>query len=136
MTAFAGSALSLQWVYSGGTVSLHTDFRGFTWTPSLNFIDATAGADTYEELLASFGTGVEIPVAMVLQADGTALLTALARQTAGTLVYGPEGTATGKKKYNIPATSSGPQFNQPFDDVVEVTANFRQTAFEAGTLFP
>jgi len=135
MPAFAGSALYLAWVYSGGTVQLETDFRGFSWTPTLNWIDATAGADTYEELLPSYGTGVEIPVTMVLQADGTALLAAIARQTAGTLVYGPEGTATGKKKYTIPATSSGPQFNQPFDDVVELTANFRQTSVEAGTVF-
>lgn len=135
MSAFAGSAMYLGWVYSGGTVQLETDFRTFSWTPTLNFIDATAGADTYEELLASYGTGVEIPVTMVLQADGTALLTALTRQTAGTLVYGPEGTATGKVKYSIPATSSGPQFSQPFDDIVEITANFRQTAVEAGTAF-
>ena len=135
MSAYAGSAMSLQWINPGGTVTLETDFRSFTWTPSLNFIDATAGADTYEELLASFGTGVEIPVAMVLQADGTALLAALDRQTAGTLVYGPEGTASGKVKYTIPATSSGPQFSQPFDDVVEITANFRQTSVEARTAF-
>jgi hypothetical protein len=135
MSAFAGSALNLQWVYSGGTVQLETDFRNFGWTPSLNFIDATAGADTYEELLASYGTGVEIPVTMVLQADGTALLAALDRQTAGTLIYGPEGTANGKPKYTIPATSSGPQFSQPFDDIVEITANFRQTAAEQRATF-
>jgi len=135
MPAFAGSALYLAWVYSGGTVQLETDFRGFSWTPTLNWIDATAGADTYEELLPSYGTGVEIPVTMVLQQDGTALLAAIARQTAGSLIYGPEGTATGKKKYTIPATSAGPQFNQPFDDIVELTANFRQTAVEAGTVF-
>jgi len=135
MSAFAGSALYLGWVYSGGTVQLETDFRNFSWTPTLNWIDATAGADSYEELLPSYGTGVEIPVTMVLQQDGTALLAAIARQTAGTLVYGPEGTATGKQKYLIPATSSGPQFNQPFDDIVELTANFRQTSVEAGTVF-
>jgi len=135
MSAFAGSALSLQWVHPGGTATLQTDFRSFTWTPTLNFIDATAGADTYEELLGSYGTGVEIPVAMVLQADGTALLTALDRNTAGSLIYGPEGTASGKVKYTIPATSSGPQFSQPFDDIVEITANFRQTAVEARAAF-
>ena len=135
MSAFAGSAMSLQWIHTGGTVTLETDFRSFSWTPTLNFIDATAGADTYEELLASYGTGVEIPVSLVLQEDGTALLSALDRQTAGTLVYGPEGTATGKVKYTIPATSSGPQFSQPFDDIVEVTANFRQTAVETRSAF-
>ncbi len=135
MPAFAGSAMYLAWVYPGGTVTLQGDFRTFSWSPSLNWIDATAGADTFEELLPSFGTGADITCTMVMQAGGTALLAALDRQTAGTLIYGPEGTATGKVKYTIPATSAGPQFSQPYNDVVELTASFRQTGAETRSTF-
>ena len=135
MSEYAGSAMSLDWIYSGGTVELEADYRTFNWAPTLNYIDATAGQDTFESLLASYGTGPEITCTLVAQADGTALLTALARQTAGSLVYGPEGTATGKTKYTIPATSAGPQWSQVFNDVTEITAQWRQTSVEAGTVF-
>ena len=135
MSEYAGSAMSLDWIYSGGTVGLEADYRTFNWAPTLNYIDATAGQDTFEVLLDSFGTGPEITCTLVAQADGTALLTALARQTAGSLVYGPEGTATGKTKYTIPATSAGPQWSQVFNDVTEITAQWRQTSVEAGTVF-
>jgi len=127
---FAGSALYLAWVYSGGTVTLQGDFRNFSWAPTLNFIDATAGADTFEHLLPSFGTGADIPVEMVAQSDGTALATALARQTQGTLLYGPAGTADNAIAYKIPAYSQGPQWSQPYADVVMMNCNFRQYAVE------
>jgi hypothetical protein len=127
---YAGSAMYLAWVYSGGTVTLQSDFRQFDWSPTLNFIDATAGADTYERLLPSYGVGGDINLNMLAQSDGTTLATALARQTQGTLVYGPSGTANGYLAYSIPSYSQGPQWNQPFDNVVEMNCTFRQYAVE------
>ena len=127
---FAGSALYLAWIYSGGTVALNTEFRTFNWSPTLNFIDATAGADTYERILASYGVGGDIAFSMLAQTNGTAILTALARATKGTLIYAPAGTANNAVSYSIPAYSQGPSWNQPFNDVVEITNNFRQYAVE------
>jgi hypothetical protein len=127
---FAGSALYLLWTSDAGTVVLNTEFRTFNWSPTLNFIDATAGADTYERILASYGVGGDIAFSMVAQSDGTAYATALARQAKGTLTYGPAGTANGALAYLIPAYSQGPSWNQPFADVVEITNNFRQYAAE------
>src|SRR5512139_1008840 len=130
MAEYAGSAMVLRWVTTGGTTLLNTDFRTFSWTPSLNWIDATAGADTYEVLLPSYGVGAEIPVTMVAQTAGTLLVTAVARQTAGSLVYYPAGTATGMVYYTIPSTSAGPQWASAYNDVVTITVNFRQTSAE------
>jgi hypothetical protein len=127
---FAGSAMYLAWIYPGGTVTLQSDFRNFSWQPNLNFIDATAGADTYERLLPSYGTGADIPLEMLAQTDGTVLATALARQTKGTLLYGPAGTGNARIAYRIPAYSQGPQWVQPFADVVQMNCNFRQYAVE------
>jgi hypothetical protein len=135
MSAFAGSQLYLAWVYPGGTQTLTGDFRTFSWTPNLNWIDATAGADTFEEMLPSYGTGSDITCTMVMQVGGTAILAALDRQTFGTLVYGPEGNTTGMIKYSIPATSAGPSYNQPYNDIVEVTATFRQRSAETRGAF-
>ena len=42
---YAGSAMYLAWIHPGGTTTLQTEFRNFSWQPTLNFIDATAGAD-------------------------------------------------------------------------------------------
>ncbi len=131
MAEFAGSAMVLQWKTTSGTTLLNTDFRTFSWTPSLNWIDATAGADTYETLLPSFGVGAEIPVTLVAQTANGALIGQLARQTAGSLVYYPAGTGSTNIYYTIPATSAGPQWSQSYNDVVTITANFRQTSVES-----
>lgn len=125
---YAGSVLYLAWVYSGGTVELHPNFRSFTWATDLNFIDATAGADAFEVLLASYGTGQDFSATSVAQVNGSVLLSAMDKQTSGTVIYGPEGTATGKIKYSIPAISKGPSFNQPYNDVNEITLSWRQSA--------
>jgi len=133
MAEYAGSAMHLDWIYSGGTVSLRADFRTFNWSPTLNWIDATAGQDTYEVLLASYGTGADITCTLVAQASDSTVLVSLDRETAGTLLFSPEGTASGRYKYTIPATSAGPQWSTPFDDVTEITANWRQTSVETRT---
>jgi len=130
MPAFSGSALYLAWVWSGGTVTLHGDFRQFDWTPTLSLIDSTAGADTFREYIGGIGEGGDISLSCVMQASGTALITALARANAGTILYGPEGTASGKPKSTIPAISKGPAYSQPYDDIVEFKVSWQQSAAE------
>jgi hypothetical protein len=118
----------LAWVYSGGTVNLDADSRQFDWSPTKNWIDATAGKDQFEHLLPSYGTGQDIQVPMLAQVGGSVLAAAIGADVAGTLVYGPEGTATGAPKYSIPATSAGPGWSSPFNDVTVITGQSRQTA--------
>lgn len=130
MAAFSGSALYLAWVYSGGTITLHGDFRQFDWTPTLSLIDSTAGSDTFREYIGGIGEGGDISASLVMQASGTALISALARAAVGTILYGPEGTATGKPKSTIPAISKGPAYSQPYDDVVEFKVSWQQSAAE------
>jgi hypothetical protein len=139
---FAGSAAYLGWVWTGGTVDLYADYRNFTWAPSVNNIDATAGRDTFERMLPSYGVGSDIALEMVAQSDGTALAVALAKGNIGTLIYGPAGTVANSIAYSIPAYSQGPQWTSPFADVVQMNANFRQNAAETmgywtgGTITP
>lgn len=133
MAAFSGSAMYLAWVYTGGTVLLNTDFRQFDWTPSLALIESTAGADTFREYISGIGEGGDISLSCVMQSAGTALITALARGNSGTILYGPEGTATGKPKSTIPAISKGPAYSQPYDDVVEFKLSWQQSAAETNT---
>lgn len=130
MTAVSGSALYLAWVWSGGTVTLQGDFRQFSWTPTLSLIESSAGSDTFREFIPGIGEGGDISCTMVMQAGGTALIAALARATEGTILYGPEGTATNKPKSTIPAISKGPSYSQPYDDVVEFSVSWQQSAAE------
>jgi len=117
----------MAWIYSGGTVVLSGDFRTVNVTRSLEIIDATAGADTYREKLPSFGD-TEVTFSSVMQADGTALITALAQKTYGTVVVGPEGTASGKPKFTVAAYSVGPTFNIAYNDVVEFSCSWISNA--------
>lgn len=135
MAEYAGSAMYLGWKYSGGTIALKPDFRTFGWAPTMNFIDATAGSDTYEQLIKSFGTGGEFSVELLAQTGGTALAAALDRGTKGTVIYGPYGNTAGYLRYLIPSYSTGPQWNSPFNDVTTVTANWRQYAAESRGTF-
>lgn len=133
MTTFSGSAAYLAWLWNGGTAVLNSDYRQFDWTPSLALIDSTAGADGFREYLAGTGEGGDISLSMVAQEGGTALIGALGRGNEGTLLYGPEGTATGKPKFLIPAISKGPAYSQPYDDVVDFKIGFQQNTFETAS---
>ena len=56
---FIGSALYATWISASpaGTVTLNTEFRNFTYRPSLSFVDATAGADANTRRIAHMKDG-------------------------------------------------------------------------------
>lgn len=125
MPSYAGSSLYLEWIHSGGTTLLNTDYRTFTYTPTIDFYDGTAGADTARERISGLKDG-SMSFAGVQQAAGTAIITALAEGVSGTLRWSPEGTATGKGKYTAPAISLGVKWNIPYNDIVEISADWQQ----------
>jgi hypothetical protein len=124
MAEYTGSGLVLSWVYSGGTVSLGGDFRTFTFNPTVDMIDTTAGSDPSRTFIPSYKT-VACSVGLVAQTGGTALEDALQAGNFGTLTAQPEGTASGKRKYVIPCYSMGAQFTFPYDNLVEITCDFQ-----------
>jgi len=124
MTAFAGSALYAQWVWSGGTTVLSGDYRTLNVNQSMEFIDSTAGADTYREKIASF-SDIQATWTSVMQTGATALFTATAAGVTGTLTVGPSGTATGQPKIIMPSVSQGPSINASYSDIVEFSATFQ-----------
>lgn len=125
MAEYAGSALYMQWIYSGGTVVLSGDFRTFSSQPSVDLYEATAGADTHKSFLPGVKNAT-LQTGLVAQSDGTALLASVREGTQGTLVVSPEGTASGKLKETYPAIAQGPQRTQPYNNVVEYAITFQQ----------
>lgn len=119
----AGPTMVLQWVTSAATTSLAADYRTVSWNPSTAYAEVTAGADSQVGRLPTIKDATA-SVELVGQAAGTALATLLAPQQAGTLIIGPEGTATGKRKITLPAYSDGATVSYPYADVVSISCNF------------
>ena len=127
MAEFTGSAMILSWIYSGGTVVLNGDYRTCSWNPSVGNAETTAGADTHQTFLPTVKNATA-SVGMVLQVGGTAMITALGAGNSGTLIIGPEGTATGKPKITFPCFSNGAKYTFPYAGTVEFTCDFTETA--------
>lgn len=125
MSAYSGSALAVRWAYSGGTVSLDGDFRTFSYSPSVELIDQTAGSDANRTRLVSIKDG-NASLSAIMQVSGTAITNALVEGTQGTLNVGPEGTATGKQKLSFPAIAMGASYSISYNDVVELSCDFTQ----------
>lgn len=123
MPEFSGSALVMQWIYSGGTVALSGDQRSVNLSPSVDFAETQAGADPRKKRIVTL-KDASLSWSALAQAGGTALEDALAEGNEGTIILQPEGTAAGKRKYTIGAFSQGAKFNYPYSDVVEITCDW------------
>lgn len=119
-----GKDAVINWIWTGGTVNLATDYRSISVKESVDTAETTAGADTYKTYLATIKSA-SIDYAGLFPAGGTALNAALAAGNGGTLYYAPEGTASGKMTKSYPAISLGATFETPYADVVAVNVTFQ-----------
>lgn len=123
---FVGSSLYAQWVYTSGTIQLETDARNFNYTPSIAFVDATAGADQNIQRANSFKDGQITCDCLMLNTMASATAAAFDEGTGGSVIWGPAGTAAGKLKYTVPAISMGMTQSVPYNDVVTMSLTFQQ----------
>lgn len=123
MPEFSGSALVMQWIWSGGTVSLNADYRKCNISPGVDVIETTAGSDARKGKLPTV-KDAKASIELVGQTGGTAMLAALAEGVTGTLIVGPEGTATNKPKTTMSAISMGVQQQYAYADVSILTNDF------------
>jgi hypothetical protein len=115
-----------QWQYSGGTLNFEQDERKVDWSPDVETIDTTAGADTVRSFINSF-TNATASISFVEQTNSAGTASALGPGTRGTLIIASEGTATGKRKIIFPSMSKGAKYSYPFDGISEVTCEFVST---------
>ena len=134
MTAYTGSALDVKWIDGSGTVTISGDQTILDYTPSIDLVDQTAGADTNKTYLTTLKDG-KASMTALLQAGtangGTLTFSRLAEGSSGTIVWSPEGTAATKPKYTMAAISMGAGFSYPFDNRVEVKVDFQQNGARA-----
>jgi len=129
MSEYAGSSLVISWLQAAATTVLSGAHKSLTYTPSINFYDATSGADANKSYIAGVKDGTATFNANLLAgsvAGGTVTYAVVVEGAAGTLQIQPEGTAASKPKISIPALAQGAQFSFPYDNIVEVTVNFQQ----------
>lgn len=123
MPEFSGSACVSSWIWSGGTVTLSGDYRKLSIKPVVQKIVGTAGSDAREVKYPAV-KDVTVDIELVAQTGGTAVLAALAEGVQGTLIVGPEGTASNKPKTTISAISNGAQQQLVYNDVSILTVTF------------
>lgn len=134
MTDYTGKNLYAEWVYSGGTVVLSSDYRTFSSAPTVGLADTTAGADADRTYIATIKDDV-VSYAGLHQSAGTVLKSALEAGTGGTLVLAPEGTVAGKPKESYPAIAMGAKMNYPYDNVVEISCDFQKNGARADATY-
>lgn len=136
MPAYSGSALFATWVSAtpAGTVQLNTDYQTMSYTPTIEKIDTTAGADTAKEFILGMKDGA-VAYTGIQQAGGTADIPKLVEGVMGTLTIAPEGTATGKQKIIIPAMSEGITWTWAYNDKVIISIAWSQTAARTDTVY-
>lgn len=123
MAKLTGKSLYLQF----GSTNISGEQRTFDVSEMQETADVTAGADNYRNFANTVKT-IEATAEIIMKehsTGGSAILAALSLGTGGTLIWGPEGTATGKPKKGFYATLV--DFSQaiPFDDAYTVKLKFQ-----------
>ena len=135
MAAFKGSALTLSWITPAGTLALDVDYRTWAYTPTIEQLDQTAGADTARSYVSGFKDGQAQAAGLIQAGSLYAYATALVEGQSGTIVFRPEGSAAGKYSGTIPALSNGFAQSVSYDGLMEWAASWMQNgARTEGTL--
>lgn len=130
MTQYTGSALVVTFA---GTV-ISTRQRSLKTKAESDLAEQTAGNDTVKSYLPTLKDGdAELEVLDVT--GGTAatdVYNLCAPGTSGTLIWQPEGTATGKPKHTVAtAIVKSRETEYPYSDVVKMTIAFQFSAAQA-----
>ncbi len=130
MSEYSGSALVVTWTTPTGTTILSGNQRSFSYTPSINLIDATSGSDANKNYITGVKDGSAAFEALLQAGSGTGGTASYSIECvegkSGTLQWQPEGTATSKPKYSMPAICMGASYSYPYEDVVTVSVPFQQ----------
>ena len=134
MAMAMGSAVSLQWIHPAGTAVFNTDFQQLDYTPSVELVEETAGADP-AKLYRPAQVDGKVSYQGIYQAAGTVLLDSVKEGTMGTLIWGYEGTATGARKCTAAAIAQGAQMKAAYNGRVEISVEWQQNGARTDAAF-
>ena len=124
MAEFYGKDLVFTWNSSGGSANMSEYQRGVSFSPSAQIDDNTTGSATYRTKNSGLKDFTVTYKGLTQASAGTTLEDALRAGLSGTIVFQPEGTAIGTRKYTFPAISQGLQVNQVYDALSELNVSF------------
>ena len=134
MATQVGTITHLKWVTSSATINFDTDYRTFSYEPSIELLDETAGADVSKQYIASYKDG-KASFAGLYQAGGTTAFQSCREGQVGTLTVGWDGDAAGSVSQTIPAMSLGVKTNVTYNGLTEISIDWQQNgAIAFGTL--
>lgn len=122
-----GKNLYVQWVYTtagkggavSGTVTLEGRYRSFKFNRSLDKADITAGNDSDKQYLDTIKDKTADFKMLYQGTAGSAVHRSLAIGNWGSLIWGEEGTATGKPKYGMVCFVDKADREDKYDSEVE-----------------
>ena len=109
-----------------GSTELQAYHRTFNNSESVDTIDDSAGSQAWKTMISGDKSG-EFTLEVVIPADNAGTVRqAIAIDTDGTLLVGPEGTATGKEKCSVycKVTAHGRSFNRADVTTMSVTFSY------------
>lgn len=127
-TYIGGTAMIIQWLSNGGTVTLQNQYTKFDTPWNVTMVDTSSGSVTSKTYLPTlkdatatyegFSDGKVAPL-------GTADLFQLEPATAGTLLWAPFGTVAGNPKGGGFAYVKTQDVSYPFANVVTVKLDWQ-----------
>ena len=117
-----------------GSTVLSGTYRTFSATEDADLVDGSAGVDANKSFLVALKSG-KASVELVDQAAGTALWTAVAPGTSGTLIWAPEGTATGKQKHSAVCLVASRDRSTPYNEVAIIKVEFQINSAVTDTVY-
>ena len=126
-TRYTGKALNVLWIYSGGTVDLSADFRTLKVSAETDSAESAAGSQTHKSYIPTLiDSSAELEFLDITGSTGSTQWMSVAPQMAGTLIWSPQGTTSGKPKHTCTdAFVINREREIPYDDVVQVTVGWQ-----------
>lgn len=121
---YTGKNLFLQWIDASGTVNFAGDQKSFEWDWEADTEDMAAGSDDYHY---AYGTLLNIKAKLEIMetgSSGTSVAARLEPLDEGTLIWGPQGSATGKPKWGAALLVKKNSPKYPFDKAVVRSIDF------------
>lgn len=122
---YVGRDLVVQWITTAGTYNVSADFRNLETSEETDTADASAGTGLHKYFIPTH-KNTTISYQFLDLTDGSANWGQFEPQTAGTLIWSPEGTASNKQKFttaDVFVVNRNRTF--PYDNVVEVSVEFQ-----------
>lgn len=119
-----GKNSKVFWIDSSGTADLSGDRRTLEISDSFDTVDASAGTDTARGMLPTLRVLGATLTALNIGTAGTAVYNRIAAGSAGTLMWGEIGTASGAPKGAFPAVVKSFTKSLPYDGMSEINVTF------------